>query len=406
MSTDDPYGWPRPRPAVPPPLPPAPRRPRKSLLVPALAAAALLSLAAVVVLTVLLVRNWPSSGDPTSRPVTPRGDLTDAEKTNIEIYNKAKRSVVQVTTLAVIHSRWSMNVQQVPEGTGSGVVWDDKGNVVTNYHVVKSAVQNQGAVKVTLDDHSTWTVDKIRYYPEKDLAVVHIGAPASKLVPIDVGSSSDLQVGQVVYAIGNPFGLQQSLSHGIVSALGREINSDVAGQPIKNVIQTDAAINPGNSGGPLLDSAGRLIGVNTAILSESGSSAGIGFAIPVDEVNRVVGGLTITDGKVAPASLGITPAPDPTARRLGLKGVLILNVDKGGAAEKAGLRPTRRNEEGDPVYGDVITAIDGKPDDHVMQSKDLNDLVAKHQPGDTVTVSILRDGRPQDVKVELGAGGQ
>jgi S1-C subfamily serine protease len=363
----------------------------------------LLGLAAVVVLAVLLIGSYWHSGDATSRPVTPRGDLTEAEKTNIEIYNKAKKSVVQVTTLAVIRSRWTMNVQQVPEGTGSGIVWDDKGNIVTNYHVVKSAVENHGNVKVTLDDHSTWSVDKIRYYPEKDLAVVHIGAPASKLVPIDVGSSSDLQVGQIVYAIGNPFGLQQSLSHGIVSALNREINSDVAGQPIKNVIQTDAAINPGNSGGPLLDSAGRLIGVNTAILSESGSSAGIGFAIPVDEVNRVVGGLTISDGKLAPASLGVTPAPDATARKLGLKGVLILNVDKDGAAAKAGLQPTRRDVDGDPIYGDVITAIEGKP---VTRIKDLNDVIAQHHPGDTVTVAIQRNGQEQNVQVELGAGGQ
>jgi S1-C subfamily serine protease len=290
--------------------------------------------------------------------------------------------VVHVTALAVVRSRWNMNVQQVPEGTGSGFVWDQKGNVVTNYHVVKSAVEKSGAVKVTLDDQSTWSVDKIRYYPEKDLAVVHIGAPESKLVPIAIGSSSDLQVGQSAFAIGNPFGLDQTLTTGVISALNREINSDVAGRPIKNVIQTDAAINPGNSGGPLLDSAGRLIGVNTAILSESGSSAGIGFAIPVDEVNRVVPQLIITDGKVAPASLGLTPAPDSTARKLGLTGVLVLNVDKDGPAAKAGIQPTRRDADGDIVYGDLITAIDGKP---VKSVDELLTEVEGHAPGDTVT---------------------
>jgi S1-C subfamily serine protease len=372
--------------------------------VPALTALTLLSLAAVVVLVVLLVRSWWATPDDEGpRAVTPRGDLMDLEKTTIDIYNKAKKSVVHVTTLAVVRSRWSMNVQQVPEGTGSGFVWDKKGNVVTNYHVVKSAVEKSGAVKVTLDDQTTWSVDKIRYYPEKDLAVVHIGAPPAKLVPIDVGSSSDLQVGQSVFAIGNPFGLDHTLTTGVISALNREINSDVAGRPIKNVIQTDAAINPGNSGGPLLDSAGRLIGVNTAILSESGASAGIGFAIPVDEVNRVVPQLIITDGKVAPASLGVTPAPDSTARKLGLTGVLVLNVDKDGPAAKAGLRPTRRDDDGDVVYGDVITAIDGKP---VNRTKDMYDILQTHQPGETITVKIQREGKSQDVKVELGGGDQ
>jgi S1-C subfamily serine protease len=284
------------------PYPPPPaRRPTNggSSLVPALVVLTLLGWLAVAAM--LWRGGWPfggPSGGAESRAVTPRGDLAGDEKTTIDIYNKAKRSVVHITTLASRRDPWNLNVQQVPEGTGSGFVWDTKGDVVTNYHVVRSAVESKGGVKVLLDDQSEWTADNVRYYPEKDLAVVHINAPSSKLIPIDVGSSGDLQVGQKVFAIGNPFGLDQTLTTGVVSALGREINSEVADRPIQNVIQTDAAINPGNSGGPLLDSAGRLIGMNTAIISRSGSSAGIGFAIPVDEVNRVVAKLGAGDKSI------------------------------------------------------------------------------------------------------------
>ncbi len=229
----------------------------------------------------------------------------------------------------------------MPEGTGSGFIWDEGGHIVTNYHVIKGA---DGA-HVTLADHTTYRASLVGAAPDKDLAVLHIDAPKDKLVPIRIGNSTDLQVGQMAYAIGNPFGLDLTLTTGVISALGREIQS-VTKRTIKNVIQTDAAINPGNSGGPLLDSAGRLIGVNTAIYSPSGSSAGIGFAIPVDEVNRVVPQL-IKNGKVERPGLGVQVAHDQLARELGVqKGAVIVRAFRNSPAAKAGLRPTRRDSSG------------------------------------------------------------
>ena len=216
-------------------------------------------------------------------PVVNRGPLLSLEQTNIAIYEKTSPSVVHVSNLAEGRSRFSLNVQQILQGTGSGFVWDDQGHIVTNFHVVKDA----DAVQVTLPDHSSYQSDQVWAYPDKDIAVIWIKAPRSKLHPIRMGSSHNLKVGQMTYAIGNPFGLDQTLTTGVVSALGREITS-VTNRPIRGVIQTSAAINPGNSGGPLFDSDGLLIGMNTAILSPSGAFAGIGFAIPVDEVNRVV----------------------------------------------------------------------------------------------------------------------
>lgn len=216
------------------------------------------------------------------RDVTPAGDLAPAEKATIALFEKAAPSVVHITSLTT--QRVSMrSVVQVPEGTGSGFVWDKDGHIVTNYHVIRKA----SGAEVILADGSKYRAKLVDYRPDKDLAVLTIDAPKNKLHPIDVGSSRDLKVGQWAFAIGNPFGLDQTLTKGIISALGREIES-LTGEPIRNVIQTDAAVNPGNSGGPLLDSSARLIGVNTAIYSTSGNSAGIGFAIPVDEVNEVV----------------------------------------------------------------------------------------------------------------------
>jgi S1-C subfamily serine protease len=239
---------------------------------------------------------WPVGGlMPGAQPhaVTARGALADDEQTTIELFKAVSPSVVHVTNLAVQRQPFSPNAQVVPRGTGTGFIWDENGFIVTNYHVVDGA----SAARVILSDHSTYDSTRIWGYPDKDLAVIRIDAPKEKLKPILIGTSHDLQVGQKTYAIGNPFGLDQTLTTGIVSALGRQIES-ANGRPIEGVIQTSAAINPGNSGGPLLDSAGRLIGVNTAILSPSGAFAGIGFAIPVDEVNRLVPQL-ISYGKVA-----------------------------------------------------------------------------------------------------------
>jgi S1-C subfamily serine protease len=236
---------------------------------------------------------WGSNnGEP--RVVTARGDLAAEEKANIELFRQASPSVVYITVLSRRLDAFSLNVYEIPEGTGSGFIWDDQGHIITNFHVIRNAQ----AAQVTLADHSTYNAGLVGIAPNKDLAVLKIDAPKKLLRPLPIGTSHDLVVGQKTFAIGNPFGLDQTLTTGVVSALGREIRSATR-QPIAGVIQTDAAINPGNSGGPLLDSAGRLIGVNTAIYSPSGAYAGIGFAIPVDTVNEVIP-LLIRQGKTKP----------------------------------------------------------------------------------------------------------
>jgi S1-C subfamily serine protease len=271
-------------------------------------------------------------------------------------------------------------------------VWDTRGNVITNFHVI----QNADAAQVTLADQSNWRARVVGVAPDKDLAVLRIDAPANRLQPIPIGTSKDLHVGQSVFAIGNPFGLDQTLTTGVISALNREIES-ITRRPIQGVIQSDAAINPGNSGGPLLDSAGRLIGVNTAIYSPSGASAGIGFAIPVDTVNRIVPEL-IRSGKITRPGLGVQIADEQIAQRLGVSGVLVVDVAKGSAASKAGIQPTRRDSEGRLRLGDVIVAIDGK---NVVTPNDLFLLLEKYKVGDIVTVSLLRDGKTVQAKVAL-----
>jgi len=338
-------------------------------------------LLAVLALWILRSRWQPPAAEP--RAITPRGDLAADEQSMIALFRQASPAVVHITTLAVRQDAFSFNVLQIPQGTGSGFVWDAAGHVVTNYHVIQEA----DAATVTMSDHSTWKAHLVGAYPDKDLAVLRVDAPPASLHPIPIGTSHDLQVGQKVFAIGNPFGLDQSLTTGIISALGREIQS-VTQRPIRDMIQTDAAINPGNSGGPLLDSAGRLIGVNTAIYSPSGVSAGIGFAIPVDEVNRLVPQL-IRHGRVIRPGLGIQVGPDRLAAELGLSGVLILGVVPDGPAAKAGMRPTRRVQGGRIVLGDVIVAIDGQP---VRSVNDLLAALERYQVGTRVQVTLLRDG--------------
>ena len=330
------------------------------------------------------------------RPVQPRGPLGEDERNNIAVFKAASASTVNITTLALQRDFFSLDVTQVPRGTGSGFVWDERGHVVTNFHVL----QNGQAARVTLADQSTWQAALVGVFPDRDLAVLRIDAPREKLKPLAIGTSRDLQVGQRVYAIGNPFGLDQTLTTGIISALNREIES-VTNRKIRGVIQTDAAINPGNSGGPLLDSAGRLIGVNTAIFSPSGASAGIGFAIPVDEVNRVVPRL-IRDGKMVRPALGIEGAPPQFLAALGLpKGVAVTGVVAGGAAAAAGLKPFRRATGGRIVPGDIITALGGRP---VASFDDLLEALEAHQPGDTVAVTLLREGAgtPVELRIRLG----
>jgi S1-C subfamily serine protease len=329
------------------------------------------------------------------RAVVPRGELTGDEKDTIALFKAVSPAVVHVTNLSAQRDGFTLNVQQVPRGSGTGIVWDDNGFIVTNFHVVDGA----SAARIVLADHSTYETSQIWGFPDKDLAVVRIEAPKSKLKPIAVGTSGDLQVGQKTLAIGNPFGLDQTLTTGVISALGREIES-ANGRPIRGVIQTSAAINPGNSGGPLLDSAGRLIGINTAIVSPSGTFAGIGFAIPVDEVNRVVPQL-IAHGKVTRPRLGVQLAEDQQARRLGVtEGALLLQVVPGGPAQKAGLHGTGHDEDGNLVPGDVVVAFDGKP---IHSGHDLYAALDARKPGDTVALTIVRGGQRQEVRATLEA---
>ncbi len=327
------------------------------------------------------------------RPVTARGDLASDEKSTIELFERCSPSVVYITSLARRPVSF-FEMTEVPQGTGSGFVWDRQGHIVTNFHVIVNA----SSLVVTLADQSDWKATVVGAEPDKDLAVLRIGAPEAKLPPILVGSSRDLRVGQKVFAIGNPFGLDETLTTGIVSALGRTIES-VTGRKIQNVVQTDAAINPGNSGGPLLDSAGRLIGVNTQIASPSGASAGIGFAVPADTVNEVVPQL-IAHGRVIRPRLGIGPAQEAFTRQLGISGVLVATVQEGTGAAKAGLRPTRRGADGSFALGDVIVGVAGAK---VANYDDLVSALEKQQIGDTVEVRVVRDGAELAVPVTLSA---
>ena len=334
----------------------------------------------------------PTGAPAEPRAVLARGSLAEDERNNIEVFKTASVSTVHITTLAT-RGFSPLDMRQVPQGTGSGFIWDDRGHVVTNFHVI----QGGSGARVTLSDQSTWRAALVGAFPDRDLAVLRIDAPKDKLKPLSIGSSKDLLVGQKVYAIGNPFGLDQTLTTGVISALNREIES-LTRRTIQGVIQTDAAINPGNSGGPLLDSAGRLIGVNTAIFSPSGAFAGIGFAIPVDEVNRIVPRL-IRDGKVVRPALGIQAAPPQFSSALGIKkGVAVLGVLPESPAQKAGIRPFQRAPTGEVIAGDVITAIDGK---EVANIDQLLDALERHQPGETVKVTLLREGKSIEVPVQL-----
>ena len=329
-----------------------------------------------------------------ARAVTPRGELMAEEKSTIALFKQASPAVVNITALGVERDLFSLNQYQIPQGTGSGFMWDTTGNIITNFHVI----QNADAAQVTLADQSNWKARVVGAAPDKDLAVLKIDAPASKLHPIPIGTSKDLQVGQNVFAIGNPFGLDQTLTTGVISALNREIES-VTRRPIQGVIQSDAAINPGNSGGPLLDSAGRLIGVNTAIYSPTGTSAGIGFAIPVDTVNRIVPEL-IRSGKLIRPGLGIQIADEQISQRLGVTGVLVVDVARGSAAARAGIQAARREASGRVRLGDVIIAIDGKK---VESPNDLYLVLDKYKVGDAVSVTSSRDGRTVQTKLTLEA---
>ncbi|MBN2408940.1 MAG: trypsin-like peptidase domain-containing protein [Candidatus Aminicenantes bacterium] len=327
------------------------------------------------------------------RPVEPRGALRPEERTAVSIFEQAKASVVYITTLVYRRDLFTFNIFEIPQGTGSGFVWDDAGHIVTNFHVIYQAQD----VQVSLSDQSVWKAEVVGRAPDKDIAVLKIDARRETLRPIRLGTSSDLKAGQSVFAIGNPFGLDQTLTTGIISALGREIES-LTRRPIQGVIQTDAAINPGNSGGPLLDSAGLCIGVNTAIYSPSGAYAGVGFAVPIDTVNRIVSQL-IAFGKVIQPGLGIQLVEDSVTRQVGIEeGVLVRNVERGGAAAEAGMMPTRYDRAGNVVLGDIIVAVDGQ---RVKTSDDLYKIIERYDVGDEVRVEVLRGGRKRTLTVRL-----
>lgn len=359
--------------------------------------AALGSLAAA---TMLCLASPPALGqsqaEASPRAVTPRGPLGADENANIELFRRTSPSVVHITTLTAQRDLFSLNVQQVPRGTGTGFVWDQAGHIVTNFHVI----QGGNAARVTLADQTSVDARVVGAFPDRDLAVLKVDLPRERLLPLAIGSSRDLLVGQRVYAIGNPFGLDQTLTIGIVSALNREIES-FNQRTIRGVIQTDAAINPGNSGGPLLDSAGRLIGVNTQIASPSGASAGIGFAIPVDEVNRIVPRL-IRDGRYVRPTLGVSAASQQVQRALRVPaGVALVQVTPGSPAARAGLQPFRRGNRGEVIGGDVITAVNTQ---EVSNMDDMLTLLEERQPGDTVMLTVWRDGRSRQVRATLAGG--
>jgi S1-C subfamily serine protease len=355
-----------------------------------------LLLVAVVWNFLPLLEHWIIGLSAEPRPVSARGDLSTEEQTTIDIFKRASPSVVYITTLQRVVNPWTRNVFSVPQGTGSGFIWDDLGHVVTNNHVIADASE----ANVRLNDGRSYRAVLIGSSPDHDLAVLRIRVPFDRPPPVPIGSSADLQVGQKVFAIGNPFGLDYTLTSGIVSALDRTLSEGRGGATIDHLIQTDAAINPGNSGGPLLDSAGRLVGINTAIYSPSGAYAGIGFAVPVDRVNRVVPEL-IANGRYIRPSLGISLDEDinrAVLSKLGLEGVLVLQVKPGSAGEAAGLLGTRVDGEGKVQPGDVIQRVGGYK---VTSVKELLGRLNDFRVGDQTVLTLWRDGDKVEVKVVL-----
>jgi len=363
-----------------------------------------------ILLLILLLRGSPgfftwdyltTDGSPRSaepRLVEARGNLAQDELSTIELFENSRDSVVFITTRQHVRDAWTRNIFSVPSGTGSGFIWDDQGHIITNFHVIKGASE----ATVRLADGRDYKAALVGASPAHDIAVLRIGIGFQRPAPVPLGTSHDLKVGQKVFAIGNPFGLDWTLTTGIVSALDRSLPGE-GNRVIDNLIQTDAAINPGNSGGPLLDSAGRLIGINTAIYSPSGASAGIGFAVPVDTVNRVVPQL-ISRGKYIRPALGITvdgKFNDRLTAMLDVNGVVILGVSRGSAAETAGLKGAVVSPNGDIVPKDIIIAIDDKP---ITSVDKLLARLDEYRVGDTIAIMILRDEQVLEVTVTLQPG--
>jgi len=318
--------------------------------------------------------------------------LTSEEKGTIAIFKHNNPAVVYISTVKRVINPYTRSIHEIPSGTGTGFIWDKQGHVITNYHVVG---KNTSA-RVRLNNQKTYTAKVIGKSKRHDIAVLKLDKVEALPNPIQPGTSGNLQVGQRVYAIGNPFGLDHTLTTGIISALGRTISNST--MDMDDLIQTDAAINPGNSGGPLLDSAGRLIGMNVAIYSPSGASAGIGFAIPVDNVNRVVPNL-IANGRFIQPIVGFSAnntANKLIVQELGIKGILVLQVTPNSPADKAGLVGSKL-VNGDLILGDVIQAIDNKK---VEDMNDFLNIIEKHKLNDTIVLSVLRKGSKK-VKLPL-----
>ena len=306
------------------------------------------------------------------------------ERNSIDIFKNASSSVVFVTNNTLVRDPFTFNYSSRQQGTGTGFLWDEQGHIVTNFHVVDGARQ----INITLADQSSWQAKVVGLAPEKDIAVLKIDAPERVLKPLPVGDSDALEVGRKVLAIGNPFGLDTTLTVGVVSALGREIQAPNR-RTIRNVIQTDAAINPGNSGGPLLNSDGELIGVNAAIYSPNGASIGIGFAIPVNTVKRIVPDLIQYGHSIRPV-IGIEMAPLNWAKANNLSGIPVLRVFPNSPASQAGLKGIVTNRWGATELGDIIVTIDEQT---VNNHDDLLSVLESHKPGDKVTLELVRNGR-------------
>jgi len=328
-------------------------------------------------------------------------DLTPDERVNISVYEHANRAAVNISTKSVQTDPFFL-FDRMSEGEGSGTVIDRQGHILTNFHVVEGARE----IQVTLFDGKTYAAGLIGVDPPTDTAVLKIEAPTESLFPVAFGRSNDLRVGQRVFAIGNPFGLERTLSTGVIASLNRSLPRRHRRGSIKSIIQIDAAINPGNSGGPLLDSHGRMIGMNTAIASRTGESAGVGFAIPINTIARVVPQL-IRNGRVLRADIGIARVYRTE------HGLLIASLTEGGAAEKAGLQGPkivrRLKRQGPVVYeyqtidrsaADLIVAIDGQP---IRTADELLEIVESKKPGERVIVTVIRDGRRTNVEVTLEA---
>lgn len=344
----------------------------------------------------------PLSGAPTSSSATPLAPVaplspnarTEDERNTVAVFREVAPATVFVTQKQRVTDFFGQDEQEIPAGSGSGYVWDTQGHIVTNYHVVQGG--RGTTLTVTFYNQQELPAKVVGVEPRKDIAVIKVTAPADILKPVHIPQSVALEVGQKTVAIGNPFGLDHTLTTGVISALGRQVQG-IGGVTIRDMIQTDAAINPGNSGGPLLDSAGQLIGMNTQIFSKSGASHGIGFAVPVSTIARVVPQL-ISKGRAETVGLGIGIDPQRRLERMNrLSGFIVLDVPAGSPAEKAGLKPVRRLPTGGLGLGDVIVSIDGKK---VDTWDDLYNQLDAHRPGDKVDVGIRRGEQTLNIQME------